>query len=91
MTSPDIFEYDLAGFFNSFSLKHLHKLLGAYGGLPKTINTYLFDVNSNNPLPPKGSLPMKDDPELGEVTSESLSKAVNQKVVRQVRHRYYAE
>lgn len=37
-----IYEFDLAGFFNSIRLRLLHRLLEEEGNLPRPVNQWLF-------------------------------------------------
>jgi hypothetical protein len=64
LDQPDIFEFDLAGFFNSYKLRALHQALEEDGGIPADVNNFLFRMNENLPLPPKGEAIRRDDPEL---------------------------
>jgi len=58
-----IYEFDLAGFFNSIKLRTLHRLLAMEAQLPEWVNNVIYRMTENDPTPPKEGV-HPSDPEL---------------------------
>jgi hypothetical protein len=65
LSSDFIYEFDLAGFFNTIRLRNLHRLLEAEAKLPASVNQFIFRMNQNDPIPPEEGV-HPSDPELAE-------------------------